>query len=117
MVVVSLSLSVMSGRLQLWVFFRGCSASDPDAAASRLTAGGRLNQKRRDVRTRDSLRQAPAGAFGKNGGSCGGPVAKHACVDDRPVEVALAEPLLAGALVLDQALHGNAGGEPEHRTY
>src|SRR5690349_15206993 len=57
----------LADRLQLDVFFRACSAGDPDAAAARLTVGGRLNQPRCDVRARDLLRHSPVGPFGKDG--------------------------------------------------
>src|SRR5207302_1153936 len=88
-------------------------SGDPDAAVAGLAARGCLYQPCRGVRARDPLRHAPRGTLGKHDhGPTGRTVGKHACVGDRPVEVASAKQLLAGALVFDHGAHGQAGEEP-----
>src|SRR2546427_7823499 len=92
----------MSGRLRLKVLLRPGSAGDADGATAGLRSGGRLNQPRRHVRARDPMRKAPSASLGKDCNRVAGRfVGEPARVDDGPTQVALAERLFSGSLVLD----------------
>ena len=87
------------------VFLGSGSTGDADAAMAHLRSGGRLNQPRRHVRARDPMRKAPSASLGKDCNRAAGRfVGEPARVDDGPTQVALAERLLSGSLVLDAAL-------------
>src|ERR1700694_356616 len=91
------------------------SAGDPDAAAAVLNTGRGLEHPRCHVRARDLLRHAPLGSLGKyRYRSARRTVGKHARGDDGPVEIALAEHLLADAVVLDDRTDDEAREEPAH---
>ena len=93
------------------------SVRDPDTAAAVFNTGGRVDHPGGHIRARDLLRQPALCALGKDlHRSTGRTVAEDARVDDGPLEVASAEHLLAGALVLEHRAHANAGEEPRAGT-
>src|SRR5712691_9651410 len=103
----------MSGRLRLKVLLHPGSAGDADGATAGLRTRGRLNQPRRHVRARDPMRQTPSASLGGHGNKTNGwSVGEPARVDDGPIQVALAQRLLSGALVFDHRAHRQARQKP-----
>src|SRR3989441_13064076 len=103
----------MSGRLRLKVLLRPGSAGDADGATAGLRTGGRLNQPCRHVRARDPIRQAPSASLGElDHRSAARSVGEPARVDDGPIQVAVAQRLLSGALVFDHRAHGETCEKP-----